>query len=312
MRTLPKFVLLALITVYIVWGSTYLAIHFALISFPPFLLMGTRFLLAGVLLFAWLKWRGVSNPTLHQWRDGAVAGMLLLVGGMGLTAVAQQYVSSSMVAVFSASSPLLFALWSSLFGDWPTPRQCTGIASGVSGAVLLASGGEFAAEPIGLLALASANMCWTFGSVLLQKKLRPASGAMGFASEMLIASVVLLGIGWLRGETLAGPFDVRALIAWGYLVVVGSLIAFSAYMYVLSKAPPAIASSYAYVNPVIAVLLGVWLANDTIGMREFLSMAIILGSVLMLTVARKQPTQPASSFTDTDLEVETPLHRSTS
>ncbi|HCN87645.1 MAG TPA: hypothetical protein DIT28_00460, partial [Oxalobacteraceae bacterium] len=119
MRTLPKSVLLALLTVYLVWGSTYLAIRVALAAFPPFLLMGTRFLAAGILLFGWLKLRGTPNPTPRQWRDAAVIGVLLLGGGMGLTAVAEQTVSSGMTAVFIACSPFILALWVGLFGEWP-------------------------------------------------------------------------------------------------------------------------------------------------------------------------------------------------
>lgn len=305
MRTLPKFVLLALLTVYLVWGSTYLAIHFALISFPPFLLMGSRFAVAGILLFAWLKLRGAPNPTLRQWRDAAIVGALLLGGGMGLTAVAQQYVSSGLTAVFIACAPLMFALWAGMFGDWPRRREWAGILAGFAGAALLASGGEFAAEPVGVIALTGAVACWTFGSVLSQKKLSLAPGAMGFASEMLIGGAFLLGMGWLQGEAFAMSYDPRALLAWGYLVVAGSLAAFSAYMYLLSKVSPALASSYAYVNPVIAVLLGVWLADEAIGTREMTAMAIILGSVVLLTTAksatqpgdRKQEARPAAGAT---------------
>lgn len=286
MRTLPKFVLLALLTVYLVWGSTYLAIHFALISFPPFLLMGTRFLAAGGLLFAWLMLRGAPIPTLRQWRDAGIVGVLLLGGGMGLTAVAQQYVSSGLAAVFIASAPLMFALWAGLFGSWPVGREWMGILAGFAGAVLLASGGEFAAQPLGVIALTCAVACWTFGSVLSQKKLALAPGAMGFASEMLIGGVFLLGAGMVQGESFPAAFDTRAVLAWIYLVTAGSLAAFSAYMYLLSKVSPALASSYAYVNPVIAVLLGVWLADESIGTREIIAMIIILGSVVALTTSR--------------------------
>jgi drug/metabolite transporter (DMT)-like permease len=286
MRTLPRFVLLALLTVYLVWGSTYLAIHIALISFPPFLLMATRFLAAGILLFGFLRLRGTPNPTLRQWRDAGVVGILLLGGGMGLTAVAQQYVSSGLTAVFIASAPLMFALWAGLFGDWPGGREWIGILAGFSGAALLASGGEFSAQPVGVFALIGAVSCWTLGSVLSQKKLALAPGAMGFASEMLVGGAFLFAVALARGEVLAAPLDARALLAWSYLVTAGSLVAFSAYMYLLSKVPPALASSYAYVNPVIAVLLGVWLAGEKIGPREAVAMAIILGSVLLLTMVR--------------------------
>ncbi|HYD60466.1 MAG TPA: drug/metabolite exporter YedA [Noviherbaspirillum sp.] len=296
MRSLPKLVLIALLTVYLVWGSTYLAIHFALISFPPFLLMGSRFVVAGVLLMAWLKLRGAPNPTFRQWRDGAIVGVLLLGGGMGLTAVAQQYVSSGMTAVFIASAPLMFAVWAGLFGDWPGRREWAGILAGFAGAVLLASGGEFAAEPVGVIALTSAVACWTFGSVLSQKKLALAPGAMGFASEMLAGGAFLLVLGWLQGEVFPASVDTRALLAWGYLVTAGSLAAFSAYMYLLSRVSPALASSYAYVNPVIAVLLGVWLAGEHVGAREIAAMAVILGSVLLLTTSKAASKPAAAQF----------------
>jgi drug/metabolite transporter (DMT)-like permease len=292
-RTLPKFVLLALVTVYLVWGSTYLAIHFALLSFPPFLLMGTRFLVAGALLFGWLKLRRVPNPAPRQWRDGGIVGVLLLGGGMGLTAVAQQYVSSGLTAVFIASAPLMFALWSGLFGQWPSGREWIGIVVGFFGAALLASGGQFAAQPIGAVALTCAVASWTLGSALSQKKLVLAPGAMGFASEMLIGGVFLLGIGLARGEVLATPLDSRALLAWAYLVSAGSLAGFSAYMYLLSRVPPALASSYAYVNPAIAVMLGVVFANESIGPREMIAMFVILASVIVLTTAKGGPA-PAS------------------
>lgn len=286
MRTLPKLVLLALLTVYLVWGSTYLATRIALTSFPPFLLMGSRFLAAGIVLFGWLKLRGVPNPALRQWRDAGVVGILLLGGGMGLTAMAQQYVSSGLTAVFISSIPLMFALWAGLFGDWPSRREWIGIVTGFSGAALLAGSGDFSAHPAGVIALAGAVSCWTLGSVLSQKKLVLAPGAMGFASEMLIGSVFLLGVALVRGEAFTAPIEFHALLAWGYLVTAGSLAAFSAYMYLLSKVPSALASSYAYVNPVIAVMLGGWLADESIGPRETVAMVLILGSVVLLTTAK--------------------------
>jgi drug/metabolite transporter (DMT)-like permease len=302
MRTLPKLVLLALVTVYLVWGSTYLAIHFALLSFPPFLLMGTRFLVAGALLFGWLKLRRVPNPAPRQWRDGGIVGVLLLGGGMGFTAVAQQTVSSGLTAVFIASAPLMFALWSGLFGQWPSKREWVGIVVGFFGAALLAGGGQFAAQPIGAIALTCAVASWTFGSALSQKKLALAPGAMGFASEMLIGGVFLLGIGLARGEVLATPLDSRALLAWAYLVSAGSLAGFSAYMYLLSRVSPALASSYAYVNPAIAVVLGVVFANESIGTREMIAMAIILVSVIVLTTAKKGIAPASGTSTDGDTQ----------
>lgn len=301
MRTLPRFVLLCLLTVYLVWGSTYLAIHFAIESFPPFLMMGSRFLVAGAILYIWLTLRGSPQPNTRQWRDGGLVGILLLGGGMGLTAFAQQYVSSGMTAVFIASAPLMFALWAGLFGDWPGGRDWFGILAGFGGAAVLASGAEFAAHPVGIVALLAAVASWTLGSVLSQKKLSLAPGAMGFASEMLIGGAFLLVLGLLRGEAIPVSIEWRALVAWIYLVTAGSLIAFSAYMYLLSKVSPALASSYAYVNPVIAVLLGVWLAGEIVGTRELVAMAVILASVVLLTTS-KRAQRPAKAATTSSQE----------
>lgn len=299
MRTLPRFVLLCLLTVYLVWGSTYLAIHFALESLPPFLLMGTRFMAAGVILYAWLVLRGRPSPNLRQWRDGGVVGILLLGCGMGLTGFAQQYVASGMTAVFIASAPLMFVLWAGVFGEWPAGRDWLGILAGFGGAAVLASGAGFSAEPAGVIALIAAVACWTLGSVLSQKKLSVAPGAMGFASEMLIGGAFLLIFSVLRGEPMPVSIEWRALLAWVYLVTAGSLVAFSAYMYLLTTVSPALASSYAYVNPVIAVLLGVWLAGESVGTREVTAMVVILGSVLLLTTSRRAQ-KPVASSADAD------------
>jgi drug/metabolite transporter (DMT)-like permease len=282
MNALPKRVLAALITVYLVWGSTYLAVHIALTSFSPFFLMGSRFIVAGILLFAWLKLHGARNPRCREWFDGGLIGMLLL-GGAGLTAVAQQYVSSGLVAIFIASSPVMFALWTCAFGIWPTGREWAGILAGVSGAAFLASGASFYAQPAGLIALVCSISCWTLGSVLSQRKLKPAPGAMGYASEMLIGGAFLIAVAFIRHEPLITSVNVAALAAWVYLVTIGSLVVFSAYMYLLSAASPMLASSYAYVNPVVAVFLSVLIADEKIGVREVAAVIVIFAGVALLT-----------------------------
>jgi drug/metabolite transporter (DMT)-like permease len=286
MKHLPRPVLFALLTVYIVWGSTYFAIHVALASFPPFLLMGTRFLMAGALLYLWSTWRGARNPSPREWRDAGIIGVLMLGGGMGLTAAGQQYISSGLTAVFIACSPMILSFCTGLFGDWPNRREWLGIVIGFAGAILLAAGGDFSAQPIGIAALFGAILCWDIGSVLSQRKLKLAPGAMGFASEMLMGGVFLVLVALIKGESFSAPMTVSALAAWSYLVVAGSLLAFTAYMFLLSRVSPALASSYAYVNPVIAVTLGVMLGGEELGPREIVAMAIILGSVALLTVSR--------------------------
>ena len=280
-------VLLALATVYVVWGSTYFAIRVTLASFPPFLQGGIRFLVAGALLFAFLLLRGKPFPTGRQWRDGAVVGVMLLAVANGGVVFAEQYVSSSVAAIFVGAGPLLAALWSGAFGIWPQRVQWAGIALGFCGVVLLASGAQLSNHPIGLIALALAVTSWTLGSVLSQRKLKLAPGAMGFATEMLTGGVVLLAVGLLRGEapTLAAswPPTPAAAIALVYLIFAGSIAAFSAYMYLLSQVSSTIAISYAYVNPMIAVLLGVLLGGEALSLREGIATAVIVGSVILLT-----------------------------
>lgn len=285
MQHLPRRVLFALLTVYIVWGSTYFAIHVALNSFPPLLLMGTRFIMAGVLLFSWKKWRGVANPTFSEWRAAGIIGMLMLGGGMGLTAVGQQYISSGLTAVFIACSPMILSFCTGFFGDWPNRREWLGILIGFAGAILLAAGGEFSAQPLGIAALLGAIICWNIGSVLSQRKWKLAPGAMGFASEMLVGGVFLTVLALCTGETFKTPMTFNAMAAWAYLVVAGSLLAFTAYMFLLSKVSSALASSYAYVNPLIAVTLGVMLGGESLSAREMVAMVIILGSVALITVS---------------------------
>jgi drug/metabolite transporter (DMT)-like permease len=292
MRQLPRFVLIALLIVYVVWGSTYFAIRIGLESFPPLLMIALRFLVAGALLFGFMKWRGAANPTPAQWRDGAIVGVLLLGGGTGFVAIAEQTVASGLTAVFIAVTPLLFALWSGWFGHWPTRREWIGIAIGFAGVLLLASGAGLSGSPLSALTLLCAVICWSLGSVLSQKKLKAAPGPMGFASEMIAGGVFLLVVGLLKGEALSlellAQASWQAWLAWFYLVTIGSLVAFSAYMYTLARVSPALASSYAYVNPVIAVALGVWLGGEIVSTRELLAMAVILVSVMLLTTTPRK------------------------
>lgn len=284
-------VVLALATVYVVWGSTYFAIHLTLASFPPFLQGGARFAVAGAILFAFLALRGKPMPSARQWRDGAVVGVLLLACGNGGVVFAEQYVPSSVAAIFIGAGPLAAALWSGLFGFWPQRIQWVGILIGFGGILLLAGGDQLAGHPVGLLGLVTAVVCWTLGSVLAQRKLSPAPGAMGFATEMLTGGAVMLAVGLASGEagrlTAAWPPTALATGAFVYLVFAGSLAAFSAYMYLLSQVSSSIAISYAYVNPMIAVLLGVVVGREVLTLKEGVATAVIVGSVILLTCEKR-------------------------
>ena len=284
---------LALFALYIIWGSTYLGIRYALESYPPFLLAGIRFLGAGIALFTFLRLRGVAMPTPRQWRNAAVTGVLLLGFGNGLVCFAEQHVSSGIAAVAVASMPLFAALFSGMYGEWPTRRETVGLVIGFVGVIVLNLGTGLSGSRLGAIALLGAAMSWAFGSAWSRRQDMPA-GPMNTAAQMLCASVALLVIGYGSGEHLPAHPTARATAAVVYLAVFGSIIAFSAYLYVLKHARPALATSYAYVNPPVAVLFGVMLAGESVGPYDIAGMAIILIGVGAITLARMKR-QPAAS-----------------
>lgn len=281
----------ALLACYLVWGSTYLAIRWALESFPPFFQMGTRFLFAGALLLAWVTVRGGPWPSLAQWRNAALVGTLMLGAGMGLTASAAQHVGSGLVAAFIAVVPMLVCLWALLFGQKPGRMEIAGMVVGLAGVLLLVRGAGFAATPLAVASLAAATLAWSLGSVLSTTRLPLAPGAAGFASEMLCGGVALMAVSLGLGEQPHWPPQPLAAAAWLYLVVAGSLVAFSAYLYLLAHASPALATSYAFVNPAIALLLGVTLAGEAVSSAEWGACAVILTGVVLIfrgKVAREE------------------------
>ena len=278
---------LALLALYVIWGSTYLGIRYALASYPPFLLAGVRFLGAGLALFGFLRWRGVARPTLRQWRNAAVTGVLLLGFGNGLVCYAEETVSSGIAAVAVASMPLFAAVFSGLYGQWPNRRETVGLLIGFAGVVVLNLGSGLSGSRVGAFALIVAAMSWAFGSAWSKRQDMPA-GPMNTAAQMLCASLALLLAGVLGGEHFPPHPTARATAAVVYLAVFGSIIAFSAYLYVLKHARPALATSYAYVNPPVAVLFGVLLAGEHVGPFDLAGMAIILLGVCVITLAKQR------------------------
>lgn len=284
---LAPLVLACLAATWLVWSSTYLAIKFALVSFPPFFQMGTRFLVAGGLLLAWTSWRGAPLPTARQWRNALVVGTLMLGGGMGFTAYAEQSVSSGLVVAFIAVVPILIAVFNLPFGIRPSRTEAAGMLVGVAGVVMLTQGAGFSASTIGLISIAVACLAWSIGSVLSQRKLPLADGPVGFASEMIAGGAVLMAMSWAAGETPAWPPEPAAVAAWLYLVVFGSLIAFSAYMVLLARTSAALASSYTLVNPLLGMLLGIAFAGEVVTGGEWLAAVVLLVGVVLLFVGRR-------------------------
>jgi drug/metabolite transporter (DMT)-like permease len=284
---LPPIVLASLAATWLVWGSTYLAIKFALESFPPFYQMGTRFLTAGVLLAFWMKARGAPWPNLRQWGHALVVGSLMLGGGMGGTASAEVTVSSGLVVAFIAVIPFLTALANMVWRDFPTRWEWAGIALGLVGVLMLVRGSGFAGSSSGLIAISVAVVCWTLGSVLSQRNMPLAPGAMGFASEMICGGVVLMALSLLTSERPTWPPSPQAAYAWVYLVIFGSLIGFNAYMLLLSRTSPALATSYSFVNPVIAMLLGVALGGERVTSWEWAAAGVVVLGVVVLVLSKR-------------------------
>ena len=277
---------LALAAVYVIWGSTYLGIRFALEGgFPPFLLGGIRFTIAGGLVYAFLRWRGVPAPTRPQWRNAALMGLLLMLFGNGMVNLAEQTVSSGMTAVAVASAPLWIGIFSAMRGDKPGRMEWIGIAIGFLGVLWLNADSSLTASPVGLVALLIASMSWSFGSVWSRGRDLP-SPFMSSAAQMLCGGVAMCIVGAAVGERFDGMPSAHGLAAFAYLIVFGSIIGFSSYIWLLHHVRPALASSYAYINPAIAVALGAWLAGERFGSHELVAMGVILLGVVAITFAK--------------------------
>jgi drug/metabolite transporter (DMT)-like permease len=288
-------VLAAFAAVYIVWGSTYLAIRFAVESFPPLLMAGSRFLLSGAMLYAFTRMRGSAQPTRREWRDSLISGALMLCGGNAGVAWAEQHVASGLAALIVAVVPLWMVLIEALRpgGARPTFRVILGVIVGLAGLVVLVGPSTLAGHgPIdsaAVMVLMTSAFLWAAGSVFNKHSARPPSAALATGMQMLTGSVVMLILGVATGETRG--FDPRAIttaswLGWLYLVTFGSLIGFTAYVYLLKAVSPAKAATYAYVNPVVAVLLGWAILGEPVSARTILAAGIILGGVAMISLRR--------------------------
>ncbi len=287
--------LAAFAAVYVVWGSTYLAIRFAIESIPPFLMMGARFLLAGGILYVWLRARGVERPSLRHWKSATAIGALMLLGGMGLVAWSQQTVPSGLAALLVATVPLWIAVLSWFSGDdRPSTGSITGLLLGFAGILLLIGPEQLAGSgrvnPIGALALTVASISWAIGSLYSRRAAQHASQSLATAMSMLAGGVLLVGAGAALGEfeglsVLA--ISVKSLLSLAYLVVFGSLVAFSAYIWLMKATTPARAATYAYVNPVIALVLGWALVGEALTTRTVIAALVIVAAVSSI-VSRKR------------------------
>lgn len=276
----------ALFALYIIWGSTYFAISIGVRSWPPLLMAGVRFLAAGVLLMAYLLITGHKLPALRPILNAALIGVLLLAVGNGFVTIAEhQHVPSGIAAVMVATVPLFTLCFSRFFGIATRKLEWLGIAIGLAGIILLNSGGNLNGNPWGAILILIGSVSWAFGSVYGSRIELPV-GMMAGAIEMLAAGIVLLAASFLTGEKLTAMPGLSGFLAVGYLAIFGSVIAINAYMYLIRNVTPAIATSYAYVNPVVAVLLGTGFGGERLSSVEWLALGVIIFAVVLVTLGK--------------------------
>ena len=288
----------AFAALYLIWGSTYLAIRFAIETIPPFTMAGARFLAAGLALYLWARWRGVPPPTRRQLRDGGIVGAFLLLGGNGAVVWAEQWVPSGLAALLVATVPLWMVLLDWVWAGAERPRAGIwfGLAWGLAGVALLTGGlGGEAFEPgawLGAIVILFGSLSWAMGSIYTRTAKMPAAPRMATAIQMLVGGLLLATLGAGVGEWTS--FDVREVssrswAALAYLVVFGALVAYTAYIWLLGVTTAARVSTYAYVNPVVALILGWALADEPLSGRTAVAAAVILSAVMLLNRLGRRP-----------------------
>ena len=291
-------------SIYVIWGSTYLAILFAIRSIPPLVMAGTRFLVAGAILYLAARLAGAKPTGWLDWRTAAIVGACLLLGGNGGVTLSEQYIPSGLAALLVATIPIYMALLGWLFGMSPRPNALSfaGLAGGFAGVGLLVgpalvspAAGESPHAWIGMTVLLCSSLIWTVGSLYSRRTHTAASPFLAAGQQMLCGGGLMLFVGVARGE-LRG-FDpaqvtMQSLGAFVYLVLIGGIVGYASYAWLLRHCDPAKVATYAYVNPIVAVLLGVMFAGEELSARMLLAAALIIGSVALVITAAPRKTKP--------------------
>ena len=299
---------LGFLCVYVVWGSTYLAIRYSVATIPPFIMSGVRFMIAGSTLYGWSRLRGGAKPDREQWKNALIIGAMLLLVGNGAVSWAEQRVSSGMTSLLVATVPLWLVLAEIYNGRRPKWLQWVGVAAGLIGVALLvkpsgAAGNATAVvSPAGAAVLMIGSLSWTIGSLFARTARLATPASMASGMQMLSGGVLMLLLSVATGEWTdfhLGAVTSTSMFSLLYLVVFGSIIGFSTYMWLLSVASPAAVGTYAYVNPVVAVLLGVIIGGERLPASAGLAMLVIVGSVALVSLAPylRRKESPASSVT---------------
>ena len=296
----PWLVPLAFLLVYVIWGSTYLAIKISIDTIPPFVMAGVRFLVAGAALYAGARLSGAPAPVGVEWRTAGIVGLFLLLGGNGGVVMAQKSVPSGLAALLVAGVAIWMAIFDALRpgGRWPSWPVALGLLGGLAGVGLLMSGkGEGSVDPFGAALLVGATISWAIGSIYARGARLPKSAFVATAVEMMAGGLGLMLLAGVTGQW--GQLDLKAvtaasIVAMVYLAVFGSIVAFTAYVWLLSVRPPSVVATYAYVNPVVAVTLGAIFLGEALTPRIVVAAAAILGSVAVITTFSKSQSRQGS------------------
>ena len=304
--------LTAFAALYLIWGSTYLGIRFAIDTIPPLLMAGTRFLLAGTIMYLIARWQGATRASLVEWRTSLIVGACLLLGGNGGVTLAEQYVSSGLASVMVATVPIYIALlaWAMGTAPKPSPIVWLGLAGGFIGvAILVGPALHFAPNrtghpEIGMLILLCSSFLWSVGSIYSIRAKSTSSPFLAASQQMLCGGALLTVTGVLIGELHrfdAGRMSLLSVGSFSYLVIVGAVVGYSAYAWLLRHCDPSKVATYAYVNPIVAVLLGALFAGETLTPRAMLAASLIIGSVaLVITVQQSRPVPVNAALAEVD------------
>ncbi len=286
-------IVLAFAAVWLIWGSTYLGIRVVLETLPPFTMATIRFLVAGGILFGWALFRGAKLPRLRDWKPALLLAALLILGGHGAVIWAEQRISSGLAALLVAVEPLWIVLLQlHPSEETPPPRVWAGVLVGFAGLVLLVAPWETGAardvDVAGALVVVLGALSWAVGSLAGRKAPLPEPAALGTGMQMLSGAALLFLAALVRGEPARIAWhavSARSLLALAYLAIFGSLVAFSAYVFLMKNTPPALASTYAFVNPIVALFLGWVAAGEVVTPRMLVAAAVILGAVVLITLS---------------------------
>jgi drug/metabolite transporter (DMT)-like permease len=296
-RCSPMALAAGMMVIYFVWGSTYLAIRFGVETMPPFLMAGSRFLLAGGILYAWVRIKGAPRPQAADWRSALFLGALLLLGGNGLVTWAEQWLDSGVAALIITTTPLWMMLfeWLVFGGRRPRAIVWAGMAIGFCGVALLIQpegdddgGARFWA----VVAMCAAPVTWSLGSLFSQRARRLDPPLLNTALQMLCGGGLMFAVGLIAGEPAEfdpGTISLRSWLSFAYLVIFGSLLAFTTYMWLLRVARPSVVSTYAYVNPLVAVFVGAAFGGEALTADIGLATALIIGAVALISLQRRSP-----------------------